>query len=82
MRTLPVADPGTPDHRTSGRFLWWLARQQWHTLLGGMAYGIVWMSCQAVMPAMLGRAIDRGVAGKDQQQLLLWAGVMLMIGLL
>ena len=40
------------------------------------------MSCQAVMPAVLGRAIDRGVAAKDQQQLLLWAGVMLVIGLL
>ena len=47
-----------------------------------MAFGIVWMSCQAVMPAVLGRAIDRGVADKDQQQLLLWAGVMLVIGLL
>ena len=47
-----------------------------------MAFGIVWMSCQAVMPAVLGRAIDRGVADRDQQQLLLWAGVMLLIGLL
>lgn len=82
MRILPVADPGTPDHRTPGRFLWWLARQQWRTLLGGMAFGIVWMSCQAVMPAVLGRAIDRGVADKDQQRLVLWAGVMLLIGLL
>ena len=82
MRTLPVADPGTPDHRSPGRFLWWLARQQLPTLLGGMAFGIVWMSCQAVMPAVLGRAIDRGVAAKDEQQLVLWAGVMLAIGLL
>ncbi len=82
MRTLPVADPGTPDHRSPGRFLWWLARQQLPTLAGGMAFGIVWMSCQAVMPAVLGRAIDRGVSAKDQQQLVLWAGVMLAIGLL
>lgn len=51
------------------------------TLLGGMVFGIVWMSCQAVLPAVLGRAIDRGVAARDQQQLLLWAGVMLVIGL-
>ena len=30
-----------------------------------MLFGIVWMSCQAVMPAVIGRAIDRGVAAKD-----------------
>ena len=71
MRTLPVADPGTPDHRSPGRFLWWLALQQRVTLLGGMLFGILWMSCQAVMPAVLGRAIDRGVAARDESQLVL-----------
>ena len=81
MRQLPVPDPGVADHRTPGRFLWWLARGQAVTLLGGMVFGIVWMSCQAVMPAVLGRAIDRGVAARDQDQLVLWAGVMLAVGL-
>lgn len=81
MRSLPVPDPGVADHRSPGRFLWWLARGQARTLLGGMVFGIVWMSCQAVMPAVLGRAIDRGVAARDQQQLVLWAGAMLLIGL-
>lgn len=81
MRDLPVLDPGTADHRSPRLFLWWLAKGQWPTLLGGMGFGIVWMSCQAVLPAVLGLAIDRGVAAKDQQQLLLWAGVMLAIGL-
>ena len=60
--------------------MWWLARGQWRTLLGGMAFGILWMSCQAVIPAILGRAIDRGVSARDQQQLLLWAGLLLLIG--
>ena len=82
MRSLPVPDPGVADHRTPGRFLWWLARGQWRTMLGGMAFGIVWMSCQAVLPAILGLAIDRGVAAQDESQLLLWAGTMLAIGLL
>ena len=44
MRKLPLADPGTADHRSPGRFLWWLAQGQWHTLLGGMVFGIIWMS--------------------------------------
>jgi ABC-type multidrug transport system fused ATPase/permease subunit len=80
VRSLPLDDPGVADHRTPGRFLWWLAMGQRRTLLGGMAFGIVWMSCQAVMPAVLGRAIDRGVAAKDARELVLWAGVMFAIG--
>ena len=45
-----------------------MARGQWQTLVGGMLFGIVWMSCQAVMPAVIGRAIDRGVAAKDSSR--------------
>nr|WP_202387821.1 ABC transporter ATP-binding protein [Nocardioides flavescens] len=60
----------------------WLARHQWQTLAGGMAFGIVWMSCQAVMPAVIGRAIDRGVAGRDGSALATYAGLLLGIGLL
>jgi ABC-type multidrug transport system fused ATPase/permease subunit len=59
-----------------------MARGQWQTLVGGMCFGIVWMSCQAVMPAVIGRAIDRGVAGKDGSALLAYAGVMLALGVL
>lgn len=82
MRDLPVLDPGIADHRSPRHFLWWLAKGQWRTLLGGMAFGIVWMSCQAVLPAVLGRAIDQGVAARDQERLLFWAGIMFAIGLL
>jgi ABC-type multidrug transport system fused ATPase/permease subunit len=58
-----------------------MARAQWQTLVGGMCFGIVWMSCQAVMPAVIGRAIDRGVAAKDGSALLTYGAVMLAIGL-
>ncbi len=58
-----------------------MALGQWRTLAAGMLFGILWMSCQAVMPAIIGIAIDRGVAAKDSRQLLLWAGVMFAIGL-
>jgi ABC-type multidrug transport system fused ATPase/permease subunit len=81
VRRLPLDHPGTADHRSPGRFLWWLARGQWRTLAGGMAFGIVWMSTQAVMPAVIGRAIDRGVADHDGRALLGYAGLMLLIGL-
>ena len=60
MRVLPLHHPGVADHRSAGRLLWWLAKGQWRTLAMGMLFGIAWMSTQAVMPAVIGRAIDQG----------------------
>jgi ABC-type multidrug transport system fused ATPase/permease subunit len=80
VRHLPLDHPGTADHRSPGRFLWWLAKGQWQTMLPGMLFGILAMSAQAVMPAVIGLAIDRGVAGKDAGELLKWALVLLAIG--
>lgn len=82
MHQLPLADPGTPDHRSPGRFLWWLARTQWPTMTAGMALGVVWMCASALMPAVIGRAIDAGVAAKDGRALLLWALVLFALGVL
>jgi ABC-type multidrug transport system fused ATPase/permease subunit len=82
VRHLPLADPGTADHRSPGRFLWWLMKGQWHTLLLGMLFGVVWMVCQAVMPAVIGHAIDDGIAAKDTGSLLRWTAAMFGIGVL
>ncbi len=81
VRHLPLADPGTADARSPWRFLGWLMKGQWHTLLVGMLYGIVWMVAQAAMPAVIGHAIDDGVAAKDVSGLLHWTLAMLGIGL-
>ncbi|GAA4375789.1 ABC transporter ATP-binding protein [Nocardioides caricicola] len=81
MHQLPHDHPGTAAHGSPGRFLWWMAGQQWRTLVGGMCFGIVWMCAQAVMPAVIGKAIDQGVAAKDSARLLEWALVLLGIGL-
>jgi ABC-type multidrug transport system fused ATPase/permease subunit len=82
VRVLPLDHPGVADHRSAGRLLWWLAKGQWRTLVMGMLFGIAWMSAQAVMPAVIGRAIDAGVADKDASELVKYAGLMLVIGLL
>ncbi len=58
-----------------------MAKGQWRTLLMGMLFGIVWMSSQAVMPSVIGRAIDGGVADKDTDALLKYAGLLFGIGL-
>ncbi len=81
MRQLPLTDPGRAEVGSPGAFLWWLARGQWHTLGLGMVFGIVWMSSQAVLPAVIGLAIDRGVAAGDTAALVRYAGLMLAIGL-
>jgi ABC-type multidrug transport system fused ATPase/permease subunit len=82
VRDLPLHHPGVADHRSAGRLLWWLGKGQWRTMVMGMIFGIAWMSTQAVMPAVIGRAIDRGVADRDTAELVKYAGLMLLIGLL
>ncbi len=82
MRQLPLLDPGTPDVRSPGRYLWWVARGQMSTVMGGVTFGIVWMVAQSVMPAIIGRAIDEGVRADDMSRLWMWALVLLGVGLL
>jgi ABC-type multidrug transport system fused ATPase/permease subunit len=81
MRELPLADPGTPDLRSQVRFLLWIARGQLGTLAVGAAWGVLSMGVQAVTPALVGRAIDLGVAGRDPGALLRWSGLVLAAGI-
>jgi ABC-type multidrug transport system fused ATPase/permease subunit len=81
MRRLPAPDPGVPDVRSPGRFLRWLARQQWQPVLGGAVFGILWMLAQAVAPYVVGRALDEGVAGGDLHRLTIWVLVLFALGL-
>ena len=80
MRDLPVPDPGTPDHRSSTSYLWWIVRLQKKTILAGMAMAVIWMVAQALMPAAIGRAIDTGIIERDTTALALWAGVLFGLG--
>jgi len=81
MRSLPVADPGTPDHRSATRFLLWLAVRAWPSMVAGISWGVVWMVSQALMPAVIGKAIDNGLADRDRGALLTWGTVLLGLGL-
>src|SRR6266508_1597695 len=80
MRKLPLADPGTPDHRTPARYLLWVASGQKATLAGGMFFGVLWMTSQAFVPAILGRAIDEGVAAGNSRRLLFWTLALAAVG--
>ena len=80
MKQLPFSDPGLPDTRSATRFLLWIGRQQLGTLALGMAFGVVWMLSQALLPYALGRAVDDGLAAGDNGALLEWATVLLLLG--
>ena len=80
MRTLPLVDPGIPDHRSPARYLLWVARGQKGTLAGAIAFAIIWLTSQAFVPAILGKAIDQGVAAKDLDRLVFWTVVLFAVG--
>ncbi len=80
MQRLPYPDPGVPDLRTPLRFLRWVARGQWRTLMWGVLFGVIWMVSQALFPAAVGQAIDLGIIAKDMQALLVWGGVLVGLG--
>jgi ABC-type multidrug transport system fused ATPase/permease subunit len=82
MRPLPVADPGVPNHRSPTRYLLWLASRTRLTLIAGVGVGILWMVSQALMPAVVGKAIDAGVRARDLDALAMWSLTLLALGLL
>ncbi|SDU88323.1 ABC transporter ATP-binding protein [Jiangella alkaliphila] len=81
MRALPFADPGIPDTRSRARFLTWVARAQWRTLLVGAFFGIVWMVSQALIPWAIGHGID-GIIDDDNASTARWAALVGGLGLI
>jgi ABC-type multidrug transport system fused ATPase/permease subunit len=59
-----------------------VARGQLPTVVGGIVFGIVWMVAQSVMPAIIGLAIDQGVAAQNMQRLWWWATVLFAVGVI
>lgn len=55
---LPLAEPGSPDLRSAGRFLLWVARGQRRRIAIGGGWGTAWMVAQALIPYALGRGLD------------------------
>ncbi|MBC7639662.1 MAG: ABC transporter ATP-binding protein [Rhodoferax sp.] len=82
MRALPYDDPGRPDLRTPGRFLWWIAAQQKASLAAGLLWGTVWMVSQSLIPVAVGRGIAHGVIDGEGRALLAWSGAVLLLALI
>ncbi len=81
LSQIPLADPGDPDLRSPVRFLYWVARGQRRTVIGGAFFGALWMGTQGVIPAALGQAVD-AITRRSGPDLIIWAAVVLGLGIL
>ena len=79
MQTLPIADPGVPDGRSATRYLGWLVRRFRVTVVAAILLAVVWMLCQAAVPAVIGRAID-ATTRHDGRGLVIWSLILLGAG--
>lgn len=78
LASLPLADPGTPDLRSPGRYLVWVASRQWLTLAIGVLWGTVWMVSQAGVPIALGAAVGAAADGRGAD---CWRYALVILGL-
>jgi ABC-type multidrug transport system fused ATPase/permease subunit len=81
LSRIPLAHPGDPDLRSPVRFLFWIARGQRRTVIGGAFFGALWMGTQGVIPAALGQSVD-AITQRNGSALILWAIVVLALGVL
>ncbi|MGY6024549.1 ABC transporter ATP-binding protein [Streptomyces spinosirectus] len=73
-------EPGEPDRRGGGRYLWWLVRCQPGRSLAGAVLGSVWMVLLAATPYLLSRAIDEGLEPGDYPALTGWTAALFAVG--
>ncbi|GAA3476085.1 ABC transporter ATP-binding protein [Streptomyces yanii] len=76
------ADPGTPDHRSAARYLWWLTMSQRRRVTGGAVIGTLWMVCLLLPPYLMQRAIDDGLQRGKTGVLVGWVAALVGAALL
>jgi ABC-type multidrug transport system fused ATPase/permease subunit len=80
VRSLPLPDPGRPPLTSPAAYLAWQARRQRGVLAAAVTCGILTFLAQALMPYVLGHALDEGLEKGLGPELLRWAGIMLAAG--
>lgn len=73
-------DPGSPDRRSAGRYLWWLVAKQRGRVAAGALLGSLWMVCLTLPPYVISRAIDDGLAPGRTSSLVAWSAALLGVG--
>ncbi|WP_326695325.1 ABC transporter ATP-binding protein [Streptomyces sp. NBC_01766] len=75
-------NPGTPDSRSAGRYLWWLITSQPRRIATGALLGTTATVGLTLPPYLLQRAIDDGLQPGHSGALLGWAAALLGVGVL
>ena len=75
---MPLADPGTPPLTSPSAYLWWVARGQLGLVLSAIGWGSAAFVAAAVMPFLLGRVVDTGLAHGLSREL--WVGCLTLLG--
>lgn len=78
--TTTASGPGIPDHRSPGRYVWWLVISQRGRVAAGASYGSLWMVGLMLPPYVLSRAIDEGLVPGRMPVLTGWVAVLLGVG--
>ncbi|MEI9907530.1 MAG: ABC transporter ATP-binding protein [Actinomycetota bacterium] len=76
---VPFRDPGIPSTTTAWGLLYWIARNQLRIIATGSVYGILGTICLAVLPGLLGRAIQ-AISDHDNAALNRWAFTIIGLG--
>lgn len=74
---MPLADPGTPPLASPSAYLWWVARGQLGLVLSAIGWGSAAFVAAAVMPFLLGRVVDTGLAHGLSREL--WTGCLTLL---
>ncbi|WP_308405237.1 ABC transporter ATP-binding protein [Streptomyces sp. B93] len=74
-------DPGTPDRRGGGRYLWWLVRAQAGRSVAAAVQGTVSLATAALVPYLMARAIDEGLEPGALGVLAGWVTVLVVAGM-
>lgn len=79
IRDLPFTDPGMPDARSGPHFLRWLGRNQLDGQLKSLAWGVLHFGSIAVLPYLVGYAVQ-AVVDRSGGRLAVAGAVMALCG--
>ncbi|MFC8125982.1 ABC transporter transmembrane domain-containing protein [Streptomyces sp. NPDC057302] len=80
IRDLPFTDPGMPDARSGPHFLRWLGRNQLDGQLKSLAWGLLHFGSIAVLPYLVGLAVQ-AVVDRSGERLAVAGAVMALCGI-
>ncbi|MGB8945820.1 MAG: ABC transporter ATP-binding protein, partial [Streptomyces sp.] len=80
IRDLPFTDPGMPDARSGPHFLRWLGRNQLGGQLKSLAWGLLHFGSIAVLPYLVGFAVQ-AVVDRSGGRLAVAGAVMALCGI-